>query len=83
MSIDTVLKQEVIGRVKWQNAKNGYGMITCEESNEDVFFHRSELKVEGFPYCPPGVRVKFDLVKREGNEKNNGLRAKSITVVVD
>ena len=32
------------GKVKWFNAKKGYGFITDEKSNKDIFLHISELE---------------------------------------
>ena len=39
------------GKVKWFNAKKGYGFITDSESKKDIFLHVSaleEIKVKGF-----------------------------------
>ena len=32
------------GKVKWFNAKKGYGFITDEETNKDIFLHVSSLE---------------------------------------
>ena len=32
------------GKLKWFNAKKGYGFITDEKSNKDIFLHISELE---------------------------------------
>ena len=39
------------GKVKWFNAKKGYGFITDDESKKDIFLHVSaleDLKTKGF-----------------------------------
>ena len=32
------------GKVKWFNAKKGYGFITDDETQKDIFLHVSELE---------------------------------------
>ena len=32
------------GKVKWFNAKKGYGFITDEETKKDIFLHVSSLE---------------------------------------
>jgi cold shock CspA family protein len=77
------------GRVKWMNVKVGYGMIVPAGGGEDVFFHRSELKIEGFAYVPPGVRVTYEQAEpnehdaSRSNGRNNGLRARSVQLDLD
>ena len=32
------------GKIKWFNAKKGYGFITDDETKKDIFLHVSELE---------------------------------------
>ena len=62
------------GTVKSFNHKRGYGFIDYE--GQDIFFHYSDLVMEGYKKIRPNKKVSFDLEKRE-----NGLRATNIRVI--
>ena len=46
------------GKVKWFNAKKGYGFI-CDEDGADVFVHFSALNMEGFKVLEEGDTVEY------------------------
>lgn len=48
------------GKVKWFNAKKGYGFIATEEGNE-VFVHYNEIKSDGFRTLDEGEDVEFEI----------------------
>jgi CspA family cold shock protein len=48
------------GRVKWFDAKKGYGFIT-KEDGEDIFVHFSAIQVDGFKTLKEGDKVEFDV----------------------
>ncbi|MGD2090034.1 MAG: cold shock domain-containing protein [Candidatus Aminicenantes bacterium] len=50
------------GKVKWFNAKKGYGFISTEEG-KDVFVHHKEIQSEGFRTLREGEEVEFDLAQ--------------------
>lgn len=52
------------GRVKWFNAKKGYGFI-CDEDGADVFVHFSALNMEGFKVLEEGDTVEYEVVDGE------------------
>lgn len=62
----------MIGKVKMFNKEKGYGFITLEDG-KDVFFHYSQLVMEGFKDIEDGAEVEFDLV-----ETDRGLQAHNI-----
>lgn len=50
------------GKVKWFNAKKGYGFI-CDEDGADVFVHFSALNMEGFKVLEEGDTVEYEVEK--------------------
>lgn len=52
------------GKVKWFNAKKGYGFI-CDEDGADVFVHFSALNMEGFKVLEDGDTVEYEVVDGE------------------
>lgn len=49
------------GKVKMFNQEKGFGFITLEDG-KDVFFHYSQLAMEGFKTIDSDVEVEFDMV---------------------
>ena len=52
------------GKVKMFNQEKGYGFITLEDG-KDVFFHYSQLMMEGFKTIESDALVEFDCVETE------------------
>jgi len=63
----------VSGTVKWFNNKKGFGFITVEGQEKDVFVHFSNIKVEegAFASLNDGDEVDFEVA-----EGQKGLEAK-------
>ena len=51
------------GTVKWFNDSKGFGFITRENGEKDVFVHHSAIQAEGFKSLAEGDRVEFDVVQ--------------------
>jgi len=51
------------GTVKWFNDAKGFGFITRESNNEDVFVHFSAINSNGFRSLQEGQRVQFNVVR--------------------
>ena len=58
------------GKVKWFNSKKGYGFITEEETNRDIFLHVSALEESKLKNLKEGQQLKFEI-----KEENNKLQA--------
>ncbi|MCG8431547.1 MAG: cold-shock protein [Candidatus Omnitrophica bacterium] len=49
------------GKVKWFSNQKGYGFITPEESDNDVFVHYSAIQGDGYKTLDEGQEVEFDI----------------------
>lgn len=58
------IKVDMNGEVKWYNKENQYGFIICDDIDEEVFFHKSQ--VISSITLQSGDKVSFDLVKFKG-----------------
>ena len=61
------------GTVKKFMDNKGFGFITPDEGNDEVFFHQSEIVMEGFRTMEEGQRVEFNVEKGP-----KGLSAKQV-----
>ena len=63
------------GKVKKFNKEKGFGFIKLAD-DKDVFFHYSELKMDGFKTIEEGADVEFEMV-----ETDRGLQARNNTKI--
>ncbi|MCX7905831.1 MAG: cold shock domain-containing protein [Elusimicrobiales bacterium] len=57
------------GKVKWFNNKKGFGFITFENSQDEVFVHYSVIEKQGFKTLKENSEVIFDAVKTQKGYK--------------
>ena len=56
------------GKVKWFNAKKGYGFITDDETQKDIFLHVSALEAAGIQYLSEGETVSYEVATNKGRK---------------
>ncbi len=61
------------GKVKWFSNVKGFGFLTKEGEDKDIFVHYSAIQGEGYKRLNPDEEVEFDV---EQGEK--GLLAKNV-----
>jgi CspA family cold shock protein len=63
------------GTVKWFNDQKGFGFITREDGEKDVFVHHTGINASGFKSLKEGDKVEFDVVQGQ-----KGPAAQNVTV---
>ena len=48
------------GKVKWFNDQKGFGFISAEVDQRDVFVHHSVIESQGFRTLADGETVEYD-----------------------
>lgn len=63
------------GTVKFFNSARGFGFITPENGEKDVFVHISAVDRAGLGTLSEGQRVSYDVVTERGKQAADNLRA--------
>lgn len=68
------------GSVKWFNDAKGYGFITQDGLDKDIFVHYTAIQIEGFKTLAEGQKVEFELVEGpKGLQATNVMRTAGAT----
>ncbi|WP_257797270.1 cold shock domain-containing protein CspD [Aggregatibacter actinomycetemcomitans] len=51
-----------VGVVKWFNNAKGFGFISVEGSDTDIFAHYSVIEMEGYRSLKAGQKVRFEAI---------------------
>ena len=63
-----------LGKVKWFNAKKGYGFITEDKTEKDIFLHVTSLEKSKLRVLKENQKIKFDI--REEKDKLQAINIK-------
>ncbi len=64
------------GTVKWFNAEKGFGFITPDDSDSDVFVHYSAIQSDGYRSLEENQRVEFEI-----GQGQKGPQATGVTII--
>ena len=64
------------GKVKWFNSKKGYGFITEEKTDKDIFLHVSALEDSKLRILKEDQKIEFDI--KEEKDKLQAINLKKI-----
>jgi CspA family cold shock protein len=63
-----------LGKVKWFNAQKGYGFITDDKSEKDVFLHVSALEKSKLRVLRENQKIQFEIKEEKGKLKAINLK---------
>ncbi|UKS53707.1 cold-shock protein [Mycoplasma feriruminatoris] len=63
------------GIVKWFNDEKGFGFITNDSDNKDVFVYFANININGYKTLEQGQKVTYEL-----NKTIKGLEAFNVTI---
>jgi CspA family cold shock protein len=63
-----------LGKVKWFNAQKGYGFITDNKSEKDVFLHVSALEKSKLRVLRENQKIQFEIKEEKGKLKAINLK---------
>jgi cold shock protein len=64
------------GTVKWFNGEKGFGFISQDDGQPDVFVHFSAIQSEGYKSLDENAKVEYDV--KQGDK---GLQADNVRVI--
>ena len=68
------------GVLKFFNADRGFGFITPEDGNKDVFVHITAIERSGLPQLAEGTKVSFET---EEDRRGRGFQAVNLQLIDD
>ena len=64
------------GKIKWFNSKKGYGFITEEGTEKDIFLHISALEESKLRILKEDQKIQFDI--KEDKNKLQAINLKKV-----
>lgn len=56
------------GKIKWFDAKKGFGFITPDDGGKDAFLHVSALQAANISSVTDGQAVSYELTEQRGKQ---------------
>ena len=63
-----------LGKVKWFDAQKGYGFITDDKSEKDIFLHISVLEKSKLRVLRENQKIQFEIKEEKGKLKAINLK---------
>ena len=63
-----------LGKVKWFDAQKGYGFVTDDKSEKDVFLHVSALEESKLRVLKENQKIQFEIKEEKGKLKAINLK---------
>lgn len=63
------------GTVKWFSEQKGYGFITPDEGEKDLFVHQSAIDATGFRSLDEGAKVSYEIEQEQKGPSAANVRA--------
>ncbi len=62
------------GKVKWFDAKKGFGFIEPDDGSKDAFLHISALEKAGISQLEVGQAVTYELAEQRGKQSATEIK---------
>lgn len=62
------------GKVKWFNTQKGYGFISPDNGNKDIFVHISALEKSGINALNENDKVSYDETRNNGKVSASNIK---------
>mgnify|MGYP001428992878 FL=1 len=63
-----------VGKVKWFSSKKGYGFITDDKTEKDIFLHVSALEKSKLRILKENQKIEFDVEEEKDKLKAINLK---------
>ena len=63
-----------VGKVKWFSSKKGYGFITDDKTEKDIFLHISALEKSKLRILKENQKIEFDVEEEKDKLKAINLK---------
>jgi CspA family cold shock protein len=64
------------GKIKWFDAKKGFGFISPDDGGKDAFLHVSALQAANIQSVNDGQAVEYELTEQRGKMAASNIQVK-------